>query len=345
MAHGIDMSTGKAAFAYAGATPWHALGKQVPKHMKPREAVIEGGLNWKVGKFEMSIPHEVMLDENGAATYRPTIYIKDRFAILRLDTFAQLGEVGTDYQEVQNEEAFEPFEALFGKDAACIETVGALEGGKRIFAMAKRNATVEVAPGDPVEDYFLMTSSHDGTGSVTLLDTPIRVVCANTLVAALKGARNMISVKHTKNVKNGLKKAQELLAQHAKYWAKVTEAYKFMAAQQMNPEAVKVFLAYLFPGKRQVDEHGKLIGEDDPATRTQNMRDNIQRLFEGQATGANLAGKTRWGMFNAVTHWIDHERKGRNGLSAWENSVLGLGGQLRQEAFDLLVNTPDFIQI
>src|SRR5579859_4997586 len=204
MAHNLDMSTGKAAFAFAGKKPWHGLGKQVPAHMKPREAVIEGGLTWKVGKFEMEIRSEIMYDQDGAGKRRPTVYIPDRFAIMRLDTFAVLGEVGSDYQEVQNEEAFEPFEALFGKDAACIETVGALEGGKRIFAMAKRNATVEVMPGDPVEDYFLMTSSHDGTGSVLLLDTPIRVVCQNTLVAALKGCRNAISVKHTKNVKLGL---------------------------------------------------------------------------------------------------------------------------------------------
>lgn len=345
MSHNLDESTGKVAFAYTGAKPWHGLGTQVAKHMKPKEAIIEGGLNFKVGKYEMTVPHEVMLDENGAGTYRPVVYIPDRFAIMRLDTYAILGIVGSDYQEVQNEDAFEPFESLFGKDAACIETVGALDGGKRIFAMAKRQNTVEILPGDPVEDYFLMTSSHDGTGSVTLLDTPIRVVCQNTLTAALKKARNMISVKHTKNVKQGLKKAQELLAQHKIYWEKVTEAYKYMASKEMNSEAVKLFLAHLFPGKRQVDEQGKFIGEDDPATRTQNMRDTIQRLFEGQATGANLAGKTRWGMFNAVTHWIDHERKGRNGLSAWENSVLGLGGQLRQEAFDLLVNTPEFIQI
>lgn len=345
MAHNLDMSTGEAAFAYAGAKPWHGLGKQVDAHMKPKEAVRKGGLNWKVEKHEMLIDHEMMLSPDGAATYRPKVYIPGRFAILRMDTLAVLGVVGEDYETLQNEDAFEPFDALFGKDAACIETVGALEGGRRIFAMAKRPTTVEIVPGDPVEDYFLMTSSHDGTGSVTLLDTPVRVVCQNTLTAAIKKARNMISVKHTKNVKLGLKKAQELLAQHKLYWEKVTEAYKYMASLEMNGENVKVFLAHLFPGKRQVDEQGNFIGEDDPATRTQNMRDNIERLFNGQATGANLAGKTRWGMFNAITHWIDHERKGRNGLSAWENSVLGLGGQLRQEAFDLLVNTPEFIQI
>jgi phage/plasmid-like protein (TIGR03299 family) len=343
--HNLDESTGKVAFAYTGKAPWHGLGTQVATHMKPKEAIVEGGLNWRVGKYEMEIPHEIVLDQDGAGTYRPVIVVPDRFAIMRQDTNSILGFVGSDYQEVQNEEAFEPFEALFGKDAACIETVGALEGGKRIFAMAKRNATVEIMPGDPVEDYFLMTSSHDGTGSVLLLDTPIRVVCQNTLVAALKGCRNAISVKHTKNVKVGLKKATEFLAQHKKYWEKVTTAYKFMAALDMNQSDVKVFLAKLFPGKRQVDEQGNFIGEDDPATRTQNQRENIQRLFEGQATGANLAGKTRWGMFNAVTHWIDHERKGRNGLSAWENSVLGLGGDLRQEAFDILVNTPSFVQI
>jgi len=341
MAHEIDQSTGEAAFAYAGKKPWHGLGTQVPGHMTPKQAIVAGRLDWIVEKHEMNIEPEMVVDADGACSMRPKITVPNRFAILRRDTFAVLGVVGEDYEPVQNTEAFEPFSALFGKDAACIETVGALGLGERIFAMAKLPETVEIVPGDPVEPYFLMTSAHDGTGSVTLLNTPVRVVCANTLTAALRGARHRISVKHTKNVKVGLKKAQELLARNKTYFQRATEAYKYMASQQMDAGAVKKFLQNLFPGKRLLDEDGEPIaveGDDDPATRTKNMRENIQRLYEGQATGANLAGTTRWGMFNAVTHFIDHERKGRNGLSGWENSVLGLGGDLRQEAFDFLID-------
>lgn len=343
MAHEIDQSTGAAAFAFAGAKPWHKLGTQVPGLMDPKEAIVAGRLDWIAEKHEMNIEAEIVVTDNdGTCAYRPKVYIPGRYAILRRDTLAVLGVVGEDYEVVQNTEAFEPFKSMFGKDAACIETVGALGVGERIFAMAKLPNTMEVVPGDPVEYYMLMTSSHDGTGSVKLLFTPIRVVCANTLSAALRGARNVISVKHTKNVKAGLKKAQDLLVKNQDYWKRATEAYKFMASQQMDGGAVKKFLQNLFPGKRLLDEEtGEPLpveGDDDPATRTKNMRENIERLFAGQATGANLAGTTRWGMFNAVTHFIDHERKGRNGLSGWENSVLGLGGNLRQEAFDFLID-------
>lgn len=339
MAHNLDQSTGEVAFAFTGEKPWHGLGTQVPAHMKPREAIIAGRLDWTVEKHEMNIDTEILYDQDGAGSIRPKVYIPNRFGILRNDTLAVLGVVGSDYEPVQNVDAFEPFESMFGKDAACIETVGALGVGERIFAMAKLPNVTDVMPGDPVEYYFLMTSSHDGTGSVTLLFTPVRVVCNNTLTIALRGARNKISVKHTKNVKVGLKKAQELLVKNQDYWKRATEAYKFMASQQMDTAAVKKFLQNLFPGKRLLDEDGDPIpveGEDDPATRTKNMRENIERLYAGQATGAKLAGSTRWGMFNAVTHFIDHERKGRNGLTMWENSLLGLAGDLRQEAFDLL---------
>jgi phage/plasmid-like protein (TIGR03299 family) len=333
----IDESTGRPAFAYAGAIkPWHGLGIQVPALMTTKEAIVAGGLDWYVDRLEMEIPEEIVVNPDGSMGTRKKITVPDRFAMVRRDTQAVLGVVGAGYTEVQNDKAFAFFDHALGEGAAVIETVGALGKGERIFAMAKCPKTVEVKPGDPVESYLLLTSTHDGTGAIKVLFTPVRVVCQNTLSAALRRSRNVISVKHTLNVNEGLKKAKELLTKSADYWTRATDAYKAMAAQEMNPSQVKEFLQKLFPGKRLLDEDGNPVGEDDPATRTKNMRENIERLFDGQATGSELAGKTKWGMFNAVTHFIDHERKGRNGSSAWENSVLGLGADLRQTAFDLL---------
>lgn len=338
MAHNINIENGRAAFAYTGERPWHKLGVQVPSHMTTKEAIVAGGLDWIVDLHEMHIESEMVVDADGACKMRPKILVPDRFATVRRDTHAVLGIVGSGYEVVQNTEAFQFFDVTLGKGAACIETVGALGKGERIFAMAKLPKVEEIVAGDPVEQYLLLTTTHDGTGAVRVLMTAVRVVCQNTLSAALRRAKNIISIKHTKNVDEGLKKAKDLLTTSTTYFERATEAYKFMASKQMNKTEVTDFLKKLFPGKKLLDpETGEEMTNEDPATRTVNLRNDILRLFEGQATGAALAGTSRWGMFNAVTHYIDHERKGRNGASAWENSVLGLGGTLRQTAFDLLV--------
>ena len=175
--------------------------------------------------------------------------------------------------------------------------------------------------------------------AVRALFTPVRVVCQNTLSAALGSTKNSVSIKHTKNVKNKLDQAHLVLAQADTYWVKVQESLKFMASKQMSRDEVKTFLKKLFPGKKLLNSDETV---DNDSKRTENLRANIERLFDGQATGSELAGKSRWGMLNAVTHYIDHEREGRerkNGqeVSKWENSVLGLGADLRQTAFDLLL--------
>ena len=65
--------------------------------------------------------------------------------------------------------------------------------------MCKLPEDFEVTKGDPIERYILLTNSHDGSGSVMALMTPVRVVCWNTLSAAISGAKNLVKIRHTKN--------------------------------------------------------------------------------------------------------------------------------------------------
>jgi len=343
MAHELNINAdGSASMAYFGDKPWHGLGLQVPGLMTTREALVAGRLDWHVDLKELHIKGDLGVNEDGSVTQIPDLLVPETFATVRRDTNTVLGVVGPGYCVVQNIEAFEFFDSALGDGSAAIETVGALGKGERIFAMAKLPQVTEIVPGDPVESYMLLTSSHDGSKAIQALFTPVRVVCNNTLTAALKGAKNVVSIKHTKNVKKGLDKAHELLVQNAEYWTKAQAALKFMAAQDMSKADVTTFLKNLFPGKKLLAEIEDAAPEEDTATRTKNMRDRIETLYAGQAIGSDLAGRTRWGMLNAVTHFIDHEREGRtrkdgSAVSKWENSVVGLGSDLRQKAYDLLL--------
>lgn len=368
MAHLINIEKGRASFGYAGDEPWHGLGTKVPGLMTTREAIIAGGLDFHVDLEPLTTPPTMGVDEKGITTL-PGIACTTHKATVRRDKRVILGVVGPDYTPVQNVEAFEFFDDCLGKGIARIETVGALgEHGARIFAMAKMPEGIEVTPNDIVERYLLLTAAHDGTGAVKVLFTPIRVVCNNTLTAALRGARNVVSIKHTKHAKDNLKKAKDLLVKNDKFWKKTQEALGFLASQQMDTGAVKEFLKNLFPTKKIEDEDKAVIlapgtvevpdngtpvvneeeaGDEEPSKRVQGIMDRIGMLFDGQATGANLAGKTKWGMLNAVTHYIDHERTLRTRKDGfdphedkgarWEASIFGLGSGLRQRAMDLLL--------
>ncbi len=135
------------------------------------------------------------------------------FANIRSDTNSVLGVVGKDYHIVQNRDAFEFFDAIVGGgDGILYETAGALGNGERIFITAKLPDYIRVGNGDDVtEKYIFLTTSHDGSGSITAAFTPIRIVCQNTLNASLRNMSNVVRIRHTSGVKERLQNAHKVM--------------------------------------------------------------------------------------------------------------------------------------
>jgi hypothetical protein len=63
----------------------------------------------------------------------------------------------------------------------------------------------------------------------------------------------------------------------------------------------------------------------------------IMGLFKGAAIGSEISGVmgTRWGMLNAVTELIDHER-GRSNSTRIESAWFGTGSAIKNRAMELL---------
>jgi phage/plasmid-like protein (TIGR03299 family) len=127
----------------------------------------------------------VIVSDNSFYTYRP-------------DTDAILGDkLGAEYEVIQNVDAFSFFDSIVGGDGIQYETAGALGKGERIFITAKLPNYIKVGNDDLIEQYLFLTTSHDGFGSITAAFTPIRIVCANTLNAAMQSRNNSIKIRHT----------------------------------------------------------------------------------------------------------------------------------------------------
>src|SRR5678815_4941219 len=59
--------------------------------------------------------------------------------------------------------------------------------------------------------YLFLTTSHDGTESITIAFTPVRIVCNNTLNAALANCSNVLKIRHTSNAEQQLKEAHKIM--------------------------------------------------------------------------------------------------------------------------------------
>src|SRR5437899_1521645 len=186
MAHNIERRNGKDSIVYAGATPWHRLGTPVKEAFDAQTALKHGGLDFTVEKVGIQT-----LDGAG---------IENRFALRRTDTKDVLGIVTDFYKPLQNREAFSFFDGVFGKGKARYEVAGVLGKGEKVWLLAKLPGDFTVGKQDLVGKWLLLTNGHDTCEPVRAKFTGIRVVCQNTLTAALRGTDSEIRVQHIGNV-------------------------------------------------------------------------------------------------------------------------------------------------
>lgn len=320
MAHNLNENNGRTSFA-STQKAWHGLGQIVEKAMTSEEAIQLAGLNYEVIKTPAlaTIYSEV-------AQSNLTVEIPEKFANYRKDTGDILGVVGSRYEIVQNKDAFVFFDAIVGQGQAIFETAGALGRGERIFITAKMPNYIRIAGTDDItEVYVILTSSHDGSGSVIAAITPVRIVCQNTLRAALKNTINKVAIRHTKNAERNLAQAHKLLGISNDYIAKMNQAFNSLSLKRVSDMQAEALVEHLFKS------------EKDESTRIKNIRqDVLKSYYEG--VGQNQILGTAWGLFNGITHYVSHEKEYKNADVKFENLLMdGAASKITNEALELLI--------
>ena len=148
MSHELEIVNGKVAMAWAGETPWHGLGKEIPYDLTPEQILEAASLDWEVNK----IP--VTYDLNGIQN--PT----GRSALIRSSDSKMLDIVTDDWEPVQNAEAFGFFHEWVMAGDMNMHTAGSLHGGRMVWALAKVNDDFTLENGDHVEGYPLFSNPH-----------------------------------------------------------------------------------------------------------------------------------------------------------------------------------------
>ena len=142
-------------------------------------------------------------------------------ANLREDTGEVLGIVSDEYEVVDNRDAFRFLDALIGSELY-FETAGSLWGGRRVWVLARLPESIELG-GDQSATYVYVANSHDGSMAVTAAATPIRIVCANTLGAALRQSEHGVHAertfrfRHTGNLQAKFAEARQVLGMTINY--------------------------------------------------------------------------------------------------------------------------------
>lgn len=319
MAHLIETINGKAEIAFAGTTPWHGLGQNLTADAPIDVWQKEAGLDWQA---ELS---PVRYTANGN-----DLIMGGQNVIHRSDTGTALGVVTDRYRVHQPGEILDFFNTLVQSAGFKLEVAGAIKGGKRIWALANVNQEACVLGNDEMKGYLLLSTSFDGSTATIGQYTSIRVVCNNTLSAAdNETARSRISITHGSRFDASL--MRDRLGIVVGGFDGMMDNYRRLARQNVNTAFVDQFLCKLFPPTVMSDKNG------EPVLHSRGYK-KVLDLFEGSAKGSDLQGVrgTRWGLLNAVTEFVDHQR-GHNVDTRLNNAWFGQGARLKSEAEALLL--------
>lgn len=312
MAHEIDMSNGRANMAYVGETPWHGLGSQLTEGASLDVWAKEAGMNYEILSGEMYF-------QAGKKMYA----VPQKQALYRDDTMAPVGVVGPRYQVVQPKEILEFFRDLTEERGFVLETAGVLFGGSKYWALARTPHSLMLPGKDHIKEHLLLSTACDGSMATTAKYVRTRVVCNNTIQAALGERGIAVRVEHRSKFNDKAVKKELGLLEDS--WAEFAEQVNKLSKVSVGMEdAMNYFIALFGNPELPMDEQtAPTVGELH------------ERFTTGSFLGSDMksARGTAWGMVNVVTEHVDWHR-GNIQDRRLKDSWFGKGVELKQRALE-----------
>ena len=255
-----------------------------------------------------------------------------------------IATTGSGYGVVQNSKAFEFIDlmtsgTLGAEQTPIIETAGILDDGARLYVTAKMPNKFFIDGDDEngIDDYILFTNTHDGSGAVMALFTPIRVICQNTLNAAIRGAVNKVSFKHTARVGERLEFTKEenmkhilgILGKHKQFSEEFVAQMYNLKSQNITDADATMFATYVMSGAN-ASEHMRLVksnnmdvlGVSEIPTRTKNNIISLRDAIESGVGQSKFRGTKLW-LYNGLTTYLGNDVSYKSEEDKMDSLVLG----------------------
>jgi len=342
MGHNLNYNsrTGRYSFFSVKEKAWHGLGQIVEQYPTSEEAIQFAGLDYEVEKSPLFTKGTgVVQVAEGIVLQDTEIEVANYFANIRTDNNTVLGVVGRDYHIVQNREAFSFFDSIVGGGNGILyETAGALGNGERIFITAKLPGYIRVGNGDDVtEKYIFLTTSHDGSGSITAAFTPIRIVCQNTLNASLRNMSNVVRIKHTAGAKQRLDDAHKVMGLANTMTAQLEGIFNQWAKVRINDKEIKKLIQLaLCPNKETLNLLEKGAENELSSVFKNTVDDAFAYAMISDTQQMETTKGTLYGAYNAVTGYYQNVRNYKDDEAKLQSIVMGGTAQMKsQKAFEL----------
>lgn len=333
MPHELDrLDDGTGAMFSVRDTPWHREGTMLTEAPSLERALELGGLGFEVEVRPLYTRTQAD-PEVPAYTYTRA---GNACATVRTDRDRVLGIVSDRYQPLQNTDAFGVLEPLLDAGLASLETGGSLRGGRDVWMLVRFHVDSPIVRevfADEVIPFGLISNNHAGQRKVVVQESPIRVVCANTLSLALEGRSRALAVRHTASVEAKTVEAAQQL------WSGLIERYEIAARQYRALKAYhldtalfrRLVLDVAAPMSPQLEKAGLTPRQEGARNRILTRRTRLEQLW---TEGAGHHGDhSAWEALNGAVQSIDHDSelwrvRGLRTAALFDGRLADLKGQV-----------------
>lgn len=300
-----------------GQAAWHGLGTVTEGTLPAREAFETADALFTVEKRELSFPmfdDREPVDSPHYEIPAPT----GTFGVVRTDTQQLLGIVSKQYEIVQNDSLLRMAEFIREEvDMDCVIVLS--HGSKVCFTATLRGAETDIVPGDTVKRRIVGYLGHDGKTGCGAKFTNIRVVCQNTLTAALGESGAHSSITHKNGANNNFDALIESIDVARQDFVTECDLMREFSRASMGLDRFNSFVNEVYN-----------INEGDVFRK----REKLQRAFDA-GYGSGYAPRSLWNGINAITQ-VETSTLGTTsakGRAQFARGVFGVGAQISKKAF------------
>lgn len=287
--------------------------------------IAEGTSRRKV-EVEDAAPEGSVFDPHGKFVFVPD---PDHKQIVRNDTFEMLNfGASSDFSLIYHgsktggSSSMEAIIEMFVGLGVKFDTTGSAKKGGLVWAVMYLDEPFEI-PGDPNGlslPYRALLNSHNGEGACKLVDTEVRVVCANTWqMASVYGDQTgrQLVFRHTGDtatkIEEALQSISDLREEVKQYQAMAAVMQEVHVSQRQLEKFTKEFIP-------SPAENGEQISERVRAN-IDSARGQFHHILDASPTTEGIE-ETMYGVVQAATEYLDHSRAYRSGDTYMGRTIL-----------------------
>jgi len=254
--------------------------------------------------------------------------IPDCAAITKVEDWDPMSVMGDRYGIIQYKTALDFLDDMIGNQEVQIYAATTIDRGAKLHLIVKTPDAIELSPGEKFECFYTVSASHDGSGCLQAMCSPIHSIAQTVFTPTGAG---VIKIKHTAKAEARVVAARKLLGRLHFHFNDFGVKIKEMAGIQLDDMQARDYFYSIMPDKDGSSSN----------TRVENIRAKMYDLYKttGLCCHLGTCRGTLFGAFLAVQQYADYYKTVRKSIrrteldAKIEARLSGDGAKLKAEAY------------